>query len=191
MATDVGASTPSTTAIRLPAATATASMFIFCFATWNLHGLAHPDNAVNDETRLKRELKREQLSLDCERYGIDVLGVQETKCVSAEDINFANKYRLIVLDQKHCRHGGIGFVISPKIAPYISSFIQISDRVAYMDIAIPLKSGAHRNFRVVNCYGLTSAKSKEKPREFRKFYQELNSACLVPSKWELFFYYYY
>jgi len=161
-------------------------LFILTFATWNLHGIAPPCNAIEEEVRLERELKRESLGYDCFRYGLDIVGLQETKCTIREDFILPKDYRIVIFDQKKCRHGGIGFIISPRMGEYITHMVQISDRVCYLDFNIPLKDGGSRKFRVVNCYGLTQFRADEikagGPRKLKNFYSELNSVCTIPSK---------
>ena len=124
------------------------------------------------------------------RYGLNVVGLQETKCTIREDYILPKDYRIVIFDQRKCRHGGIGFIISPRMGEYITHMVQISDRVCYLDFNIPLKGGGSRKFRVVNCYGLTQFRADEikagGPRKLKNFYSELNSVCTIPSKWELF-----
>ena len=133
-----------------------AALFVLAICSWNVRGLGSPDTAVNDKIRSERLLKRELLGNDCERYGMDVVGLQETKCTSQEDIMLNNSYRLLIFDQKEQWHGGIGFTISPKMQPFITTYKQISDRVGYIDLCLPLKGGGNKNFQIINSYGLTS-----------------------------------
>ena len=149
-----------------------------------------PSNAKSEEIRSERELKREFLAKDAQRYGLDIVGLQETKCTIGEDIDLPGNYRMVILDQMNCRHGGVGFIISPRMRDYVTHIVRFSDRVCYLDFNIPLKGGGSRKFRVVNCYGLTPARAVEQrkggPRKVKNFYSELNTVCGVPSKWELF-----
>ena len=70
---------------------------MFNFVTWNVHGLT-------------QDFKRSLLANDSARYGMDIVCLQETKCTKAEDYILHNNYRLILLEQKHGRHYGLGFV---------------------------------------------------------------------------------
>ena len=163
-----------------------AALFVLAICSWNVRGLGSPDTAVNDKIRSERLLKRELLGNDCERYGMDVVGLQETKCTSQEDIMLHNNYRLLIFDQKEQWHGGIGFMISPKMQPFITTYKQISDRVGYIDFCLPLKGGGNKNFRIINSYGLTSLRAQQQPDKLLQFYRDLHNASLVPSKWEMF-----
>ena len=98
-----------------------------------------------------------------------------------------NGYRLIIFDQKEQWHGGIGFVISPAMPPYLTTFNRVSDRVGYADFTLPLKGGGKKDIRVINCYGYTSAKAKQFPEKVTQFYKELHDTSNVPCKRELFF----
>ena len=134
---------------------------LFSICTWNMRGLGSPETTLNEKSRSERLLKRELLGKDCERYGMDIVGLQETKCVAAEDLMLYNNYRLIIFDQKEQCHGGIGFVISPKMQPHMTTFGVISDRVGFVDFSIPLKAGGMKHFRVVNCWThVTAGKTK-------------------------------
>lgn len=161
-------------------------LLILSIASWNVRGIGSPDTAQNDTIKAERVLKRELLGNDCYRYGLDIIGLQETKCVNAEDYILHNKYRIIIFDQKEQCHGGIDFAISLKMQPYITTYNNISDRVCYIDLSMPLKGGGNKKIRVVNCYGYTSLRAKQNPDKLNKFYDELHSVAHVPSKWELF-----
>ena len=166
------------------------NLLILSIATWNVWGIAPPSNASNAEIRSERELKRELLARDAHRYGLDIVGIQETKCTIGEDLDLPGGYRLVIFDQLKCRHGGVGFIISPRMRDHVSHYVRVSDRVCYLDFNIPLKGGGSRKFRVVNCYGLTQFRANEKraggPRKVKNFYSELSGVCNVPRKWELY-----
>ena len=121
-----------------------AVLFGFAVCSWNVRGLGSPNTAVNDKIQSERLLKRESLGNDCERYGMDVVGLQETKCTNQEDILLHNNFRLLIFDQKEQCHVGIGFVIGPKLQPFVTTFKHISDRVTFIDICLPLKGGGNK-----------------------------------------------
>jgi hypothetical protein len=64
------------------------AIFILSIASWNLRGLASPETTANQKLKCDRLLKREQLVMDCERYGFDIVGLQETKYTNAEQYIF-------------------------------------------------------------------------------------------------------
>ena len=82
---------------------------MFNYGTWNVCGL-------------KQDHKRVILGNDCVSYKVDVLGLQETKCTTPEDLRISNGFRLIIMDQKHGWHGGLGFVLSPRMLPFVKSY---------------------------------------------------------------------
>ena len=102
------------------------SSLILSLATFNVLGLKSPE-------------KRYQLAADCYNYSIDILAIQETKCVKSEntiiqyidDNDVKHNYRLILFEQKDCWQAGVGFMISSKLESCFKSYGQISDRVAY------------------------------------------------------------
>jgi hypothetical protein len=62
------------------------ALFVFAICSRNVRDLGRPDTAVNGKKRSERLLKRELLGSDCERYGMDSVGLHETKCTNQEDI---------------------------------------------------------------------------------------------------------
>ncbi|KAL5248389.1 hypothetical protein ACHWQZ_G017537 [Mnemiopsis leidyi] len=146
---------------------------MFNFVTWNVHGLT-------------QEVKRTLLANDAARYGMDIVGLQETKCTKSDDILMHNGYRLILVEQKLGRHYGLGFAISPKMQKYAKSHSYISDRVAILTLQIPTKSGSIIYYRIVNAYGPTLQRATENPQEITNFYQALTQAINVPARYELY-----
>ena len=120
------------------------------------------------------------------RYGIDILCIQETKCTVAEELILHNKYKLIITEQKHCRHGGLGFAISPRLQECVKSCSYISDRVAILNLHIPTKSGTPIKCRIVNAYGPTTPRAANNPQLVSHFYDTLNRAIDVPARFELY-----
>ena len=57
----------------------------------------------------------EQLAMDCCRYGLDIVGLQETKSRNYENLVYPNNYRVIIFDQIGECHGGVGFVVSVSV----------------------------------------------------------------------------
>ena len=90
------------------------------------------------------------------------------------------------MDQKQCRHGGLGFAISPRMNQFVSSYGYVSDRVAVMDLKIPSSSGQQIHYRIVNAYGPTSKRVLDNPQLVQNFYETLSSSCDVPSRYEFY-----
>ena len=146
-------------------------MFRFC--TWNVCGLS-------------KSIKRDNLATECCNYKMDICCIQETKSKVHEDFILHNRYRLIIMEQKDSWHGGLGFVISPRMQDYVKSYSYISDRVAVLDLVIPTKSGAPINYRLVNAYGPTTPRAQSHPQLVCDFYESLGHAVNVPSRWEYY-----
>ena len=89
------------------------------------------------------------------------------------------------MDQKKCRHGGLGFVLSPHMCQYVKSYSYVSDRVAIMDLHIPNKEHGCVKYRVVNAYGPTTPRASKCPELLDDFYTALERAVDVPSRYEL------
>lgn len=149
------------------------AVIMFNFVTWNVHGL-------------KQDFKRSLLASDSARYGMDIVCLQETKCTETEDLFLHNGYRLILIEQKHGRHYGLGFVISPRMQKLVQSYFYISDRVAILTFQLPTKLGSNISYRVVNAYGPTMQRATENPQLTTNFYQSLTVAVTVPSRVELY-----
>jgi len=141
--------------------------------SWNVRGLSKPH-------------KQSLLSKDCLRYQLDVVCLQETKCTVRSDQRLS-KYRLIIMQQVNSYHGGLGFIISPKVLPWIKSYMYISDRVAYLDLQIPSQNGGEVNYRIINAYGPTEPRATADPPLATTFYRDLKRAYDVPSRYEVYF----
>ena len=107
------------------------------------------------------------------------MGLQETTCTYQEDIILYNNYRLLIFYQKEQCHGGIGFVLSPKLQPFITTFKRISDRVGYINFCFPLKGGSNKNFRIINSYGLTPLRAQQHPEKLSQFYRDLHNVSSI------------
>ena len=144
------------------------------FATWNIRGLTKTD-------------KQHLLAQDCDRYDLDIIGIQETKIRNFSDTTLPGNHRLLLFNQESGYHGGLGFLINKRVNQYFKSFHQISDRVVYMDFFIPSKL-SHKppcKMRIVNCYSPTNPKSISNPTATDQFYSELQEAINVPARYEI------
>ena len=146
---------------------------MFNFVTWNVRGLT-------------QDYKQSLLVNDAARYGMDIVALQETKCTKSQDLILHNGYRLLLIEQKHGRHYGLGFVIAPRMQKLVKSYSYISDRVAILTLQIQSKSGSNITYRIVNAYGPTLQRSTEDPISISNFYQSLTTAIDVPSRVELY-----
>ena len=161
--------------------TTKSSLFVtllISFATFNIRGLGQHDDSVHS--------KREDLGIDCKRYNVDICAVRETKVVEPGVCTLSNGYRLIWFEQKDGRHGCLGFVISPRIFDYVVCWKTISDRVSYIDLDIPSRSGKLVRSRVVNAYAPHKKLALQNPHLIVNFYGQLGDAISVPSNFECF-----
>ena len=119
--------------------------FIVNFATWNVCGLSDVD-------------KQHTAGFDSERYGLDIVAIQETKVCDFSETILPNHYKLFMFEQTTSVHGGLGFIISKRFIPYVCSWTRISDRVVYLDLTLPAKT-VHKSpchVRIVNCQLIVS-----------------------------------
>ena len=151
-----------------------ATIALLGFASWNVRGLTKTD-------------KQFLLAEDCDRYDLDIIGIQETKICQFNDKKLPGNHRLLLFDQKHGYHGGLGFLINSRVNHYFRSFHQISDRVVYMDFFVPSKlmNKPPCKLRIVNCYSPTNPRTISNPAATDQFYRELQEAITVPARYEL------
>ena len=102
-----------------------------------------------------------------------------------DNIVLANGYRLFLFNQLDGRHGGLGFVISPRLISYVDCWKYISDRVCYLELCLPSRSGQSIRCRVVNAYCPHQGLVRKNPHVLENFYGQLLEAIDVPSKVEL------
>ena len=78
---------------------------------------------------LKSRLSRLELGGEMDRYGIDILCIQETKCLEYEEFLLSCGSRCILLPSTKLKRHGIGFVVAPRMAPYLKKVKAHSDRI--------------------------------------------------------------
>ena len=148
------------------------------FGTFNVLGLSKPE-------------KQHLLEEDFISYGLDILAIQETKVINSDEIILPLNNKLIFMKQVNLingiGHGGLGFLISTKLTPYIVQSQYISDRVSFIDFKIPCNNSNPLLIRCVNGYSPTNTKSKKDLSLSSSFYEDLQKASNVPSRWEIFY----
>ena len=158
------------------------STLLLSIATFNVLGLS--DHA-----------KRYDLAKDCYNYNIDILAIQETKCIESEDYIIVyvddngdkHQYRLIIFEQKHGKtHAGLGFMINCKLLHCFTSYGKVSERITFADFVFQSKNGTARSCRFVNCYGETTPNAKKKPELLVRFYKQLTAAVSIPANHDLY-----
>ena len=80
-----------------------------------------------------------ELTLVMERYEIDVLCVQETRSVKA-DVFTERDYLVITsgTDDANTRSwSGVAFIVAPHCRWRVTSYCQVSDRLAYLCLRVP------------------------------------------------------
>ena len=90
-------------------------------ATWNVRGL-------------KAAEKRQQLGRDCAKYHLDLTCLQETKVAVSDDLELASGHKLVFIQQNTAKYRGLGFVIGPRLKPFVRQWWYVSDRVAALDL---------------------------------------------------------
>ena len=147
--------------------------FTLSLATWNVRGLTATE-------------KRQQLGRDCAKYHLDLICLQETKVVVNDVIELASRQKLVLIQQQTAKYRGLGFVIAPRLKPFVRRWWYVSDRVAVLYLAIPCRDGTLCHYRVVNAYGPTSLRVRENPSVSDQLYAELNSAIKAPARFLVF-----
>ena len=150
------------------------------FATFNIRGLGF-------QQENNQHSKRELLGLDCEKYHVDICALQETKVTESDSLVLRNGFNLFLFEQLDSRHGGLGFIISPRMMNYVVCWKYISDRVCYVDICIPSRSGTPLRCRVINAYCPHQGLVRKNPAVLDNFYGQLREAKNVSSNVELQF----
>lgn len=74
-----------------------------------------------------------QLTRDAERYGTDIICLQETKIKKGLDKNICDEYRLISLPTNQ-RHYGNGFLVSKRVQ--IHRYWKVSDRIPVLQVKL-------------------------------------------------------
>ena len=92
----------------------------------------------------------------------------------------------MLIQQRTAKYRGLGFVIAPRLKPFVRRWWYVSDRIAVLDLAIPCRDGTFCQCRVVNAYGPTSQRVRENPSVSEQFYAELNSAIKAPARFLVF-----
>ncbi|KAL5247145.1 hypothetical protein ACHWQZ_G019116 [Mnemiopsis leidyi] len=146
--------------------------------TFNVLGLSKPE-------------KQHLLEEDFMSYGLDILAIQETKVIKNNELTLPKNNKLIFMKQTNLingiGHGGLGFVVSKKLAPHIEKFQYISDRVSFIDIKIPCRNNNPMLVRCINAYSPTNTKSRKDISLSTSFYEDLQKASNVPSRWEVYY----
>ena len=145
----------------------------FAFATWNVRGLTSA-------------IKRQTLGTDCEHYNIDIACIQETKVATQSEQLLQTGHKLILMQQKESTHHGLGFVIGPRLLNHVLNYGRVNDRIATMDLSLPLRNGRTTKCRIVNVYGPTTERAQENPSLVESLYDALSTAIKVPSRWLLY-----
>jgi hypothetical protein len=90
------------------------------------------------------------------------------------------------MEQKLATYRRLGFVIGARVLDYVTSFGYVSDRIAFIDLAIPTRKHTTPKCRIINVYAPTTEKAKENPAILDYFYAELSSTITIPARWQLF-----
>ena len=150
-------------------------LLMVSLSTFNLRGLGD-------------EIKQSQLDHDCVRYNMDIIALQETKVTQSYEYVFAKSgNKLFICDQYTGWQRGIGFLVSKRMLPCVTTVYQVSNNIAYIDVEIQGRNGKHTKCRVVNAYGPTSPAAAKNPTLRDDFYDELISTIEnVPKNYEIF-----
>ena len=109
-----------------------------------------------------------------DRYGIDFLCIQDTKCIEYEDF-FSNYLAVLVflcilLQSTKLKRHGIGFIVVPRMAPYLQKVKAHSDRIGVATFRGEGDTAVH----IVNVY---SPHEGYDIAAMDEFYEDLRSVC--------------
>ena len=113
---------------------------VFKLGTFNVRGLSS-------------EIKKNQLSKDIKRYGVDICCLQETKIRAGID-TLVRKDRLICLPSD-VKQYGLGFMISNRLADCIYRYWKVSDRISVLQVKMKPKqcnNGKNPIMTIINVY---------------------------------------
>ena len=126
-------------------------------ASFNVRGLVDPNEQAN-------------LLKDMTKYKVDICCLQETKISELSD-ETRDKYRLILLPGKQCRHYGLGFAINEFWSQRLESYEYVSDRIA----VATFKTSKRTTMKIINIYAPTQAKANENRSIREEFYDQLEA----------------
>jgi len=112
----------------------------------------------------RQPFKQGELRYFMIHHGIDLIAIQETKCIHAEgirDTRLSDNSRYLhqtarVGEGGKGASGGLGFLISPENAQHVTEMKTISDRIMYLRFAQQVK-GSIQRLHVYNVYAPTAA----------------------------------
>ena len=127
---------------------------------------------------------------------MDFCSLQELKTTQAFDQVISNggkSFRLISLGQDSGKHGGLGFVMSPRVEPFLVQHKRQSDRVGFADFKFACKPNAKKknnilDVRFVASYGPTSPPTDANQEIRERFYDNLSAAWSTAKRRALFLY---
>ena len=91
---------------------------------------------------------------------LNITCLKETKVAASDDIELASGHKLVLIQQRTAKYRGLGFVIAPRLKPFVRRWWYVSDHIAVLDLAIPCQDGTFCQCRVVNAYGPTFSESE-------------------------------
>ena len=159
------------------------ALSLFKLATLNVRGLTS-------------NVKRQHLAADIDSYGVDFCSLQELKTTQAFDQVISNggkSFRQISFGQDSGKHGGLGFVMSPRVEPFLVQHKLLSDRVSLADFKFPRNPNANNkkkilDVRFVAAYGSTSPPAEANQEIRERFYDNLSTAWSTAKRQALFLY---
>ena len=86
---------------------------------------------------------------------LNITCLQETKVAASDDLELESRHKLVLIQQRTAKYRGLGFVIAPRLKPFVRRWWYVSDHIAVLDLAILCQDGTFCQCRVVNAYGPT------------------------------------
>ena len=159
------------------------ALSLFKLATLNVRGLTS-------------NIKRQHLAADMDSYGEDFGSLQELKINQAFDqvtSNGGKSFHLISFGEDSGKHGGLGFVMSPRVEPFLVQHKRLSDRVGLADFKFPRNPNAKNknnilDVRFVAAYGPTSPPAEANQEIRERFCDKLPTVRGTGKRRALFLY---
>ena len=60
---------------------------------------------------------------------------------ASDDRELASGHKLVLMQQLSAKYRGLGFVIAPRLKPFVRRWWYVRDHVAVLDLAIPCRDG--------------------------------------------------
>lgn len=118
--------------------------------TWNVRTLNDPSTAATGSQEMTNTSRLLQVCQEMSRYGLEILGLSETKWMGNGEFVSQTGHHLIFSGSNTGHERGVGILMSPKAKRSLLEYRQISERIILARFRSKL-----RNIVVIQCYAPT------------------------------------